>query len=100
MSLPLDPYLAGMVEAADLLGAPTPQRFVDVRLAAAASCIFLALLAYAGRAYAAEPERASYVRHLAYSEGVVKPPKRATREQRVRDEAGRWGFVNGKAVGL
>lgn len=99
MSLPLDPSIASMCTAADLLGEPTPQRFVDVRLAAASAAIFVALFALASHAYAAIPERASYVRHLAYSEGVVKPPKRATREQRVLDEATRWG-LNRKAVGL
>jgi hypothetical protein len=87
-----------MVSAAENLGEPAPQRFVDVRLAAAAACIFVGLFAMSAAAYEASPEQASYVRHLAIAEGVVKPPKRATADERAKVEASRWGFVNGKAV--
>lgn len=98
-AFPLDPCIAGMVSAAEMLGAPAPQRFVDMRLAVAAAAIFVALFAASARAYAADPEQVNEVKRLAIAEGVVMPPKRPSADDRARAEAQRWGFENGKAVG-
>jgi hypothetical protein len=80
-AFPLDPAIAGMVASTESLPNLWPQRFVDVRLAAAAACIFVGLLAMSAAFYEASPEQASYVRHLAYSEDVVKPPRRVTADE-------------------
>jgi hypothetical protein len=97
-AMPLDHYLAGMVAASEMMGEVAPLRPVDPRLLAAGVAIFLALLAYAGPVYAADPAMVGKVKCLAIAEGVVKPPKRASADERCKAAAARLGFVNGKAV--
>ena len=99
MSLPLDPYLSGMCSGTEMLGEPRPLVPVDPRMAAGFAVIFAALLV-ASTAYVADPVMANMVKRDAIALGLVKPPRKVTLGERVQAEAGRWGFVNGKAVGL
>ena len=97
-AMPLDPYLAGMVAASEMMGEVAPLRPVDPRLLAAGVAIFLTVIAFASQAYVADPAMVGYVKHRAIMEGVVRPPRRASADERCKAAAARLGFVNGKAV--
>lgn len=103
-TLPLDPTIATLADQAGTPADPIPWADLHACTGIGRDHYFAALASrlvldtnrmIAG--YIAREERARAARHLAYSEGVVKAPRKMTRAQQVMADARAFG-LHGKAA--
>jgi hypothetical protein len=104
--IPLDPTIAALADFSASLG-PMPVVHVirlytgefvfapDSRFILGAATMFTLAMAMVVANHAAQPTEASTrgVRHMAYREGAVKPPKRKSAADRRAAEVRAWGFT-------
>ena len=101
----LDPTIAALADFAASLGPPPVVHVyivapgvvafaMDPRFVQSAAAMFVIMMAMTIARLAAQPTEASArgARHLAYSEGVARAPKRSTAADRRAAECRAWGF--------
>ena len=91
----LDPTIAALADFAASLGEPRPIRSIDPRFFASSAALFWTMFQIAcawTTAYQGTVETHAGARHLAYSEGVARAPKRSTAADRRAAECRAWGF--------